>query len=58
MKTYQVTLKYIAYAHYTIEAKSLEDAEAQAYDEVRADSDHATSYGEWTTDSKHEEETL
>jgi hypothetical protein len=48
MKTYHVTLKYEAYAHYTIEADSLEDAEEQAWSEVRADSDHATSYGEWT----------
>lgn len=54
MKTYQVALKYVAYAHYTIEADSLEEAEAQAWDEVRADSDHATSYGEWTADSIEE----
>ena len=57
MKTYKIALKYIAYAHYEIEADSPEDAEAQAWVEVHADPDHAISYGEWTTDSIEEEQT-
>ena len=57
MKTYQVALKYVAYAHYTIEANSPEDAEAQAWARVDADNGEATSYGEWTTDSIEEEQT-
>jgi hypothetical protein len=47
MKTYQVEIRYIAFANYTIEAKSKADAEAQAWAEVDADPDHAMSYGEW-----------
>ncbi len=54
MKTFCISLKYIAYANYEIEAANPEDAEAQAWDEVRADSDHAISYGEWTTESVEE----
>lgn len=54
MKTFCISLKYVAYANYEIEAANQEDAEAQAWDEVRADSDHATSYGEWTTESVEE----
>ena len=54
MKTYQITLKYVAYAHYEIEANSPEEAEEQAWDEVRFGSERATSYGEWTADSIEE----
>jgi hypothetical protein len=46
MKTYQVTLVYTAYVHYEIEAKSEEDAEAQAWQRVDGES---TQYGEWET---------
>lgn len=49
MKAYQVTLKYVAYAHYTIEANSAEEAEAQAG--AQAYEEH---YGEWSTDSIEE----
>lgn len=49
MKTYQVTLKYVAYAHYEIDANSAEEAEAQAWTQ-----DHEEQYGEWTTDSIEE----
>lgn len=51
MKTYQVTLIYTAYAHYTIEANSPEEAEAQAGAQA-----HEEHYGEWTTDSIEEEQ--
>lgn len=54
MKKYHISLKYTAYANYEIEAANPADAEAEAWDEVRADSDHATSYGEWTTASVDE----
>jgi len=47
MKTYQVEIRYTAYANYTIEADSPEDAEVQAWAEVNADPDHAMSHGEW-----------
>lgn len=47
MKTYTVEIRYTAFANYTIEAKNKKDAEAQAWAEVIADSDHATSYGDW-----------
>jgi hypothetical protein len=47
MKTYQVEIRYIAFANYTIEATSKADAEAQAWAEIDADPDHAMSYGEW-----------
>lgn len=57
MKTYKVTLTYVAYAYYDIDADSKEDAIAQAWDEVRADSDHATSYGEWDLVDVEEEQT-
>ena len=49
MKAYQVTLKYVAYAHYTIEANSAEEAEAQAGAQA-----HEEHYGEWSTDSIEE----
>jgi hypothetical protein len=49
MKTYQITLAYTAYAHYTIEAESEEAAEAQAWAQIDADNGEATSYGEWET---------
>jgi hypothetical protein len=49
MKTYQVTLKYVAYAHYEIDANSPEEAEAQAG--AQAYEEH---YGEWSTDSIEE----
>tara|TARA_R110002126_G_scaffold232541_1_gene376903 strand:- start:29 stop:187 length:159 start_codon:yes stop_codon:yes gene_type:complete len=49
MKTYQISLKYVAYAHYTIEADSLEEAEAQAGAQA-----HEEHYGEWSTDSIEE----
>jgi hypothetical protein len=47
MKTYQVEIRYIAFANYTIEAKNEADAEAQAWADVNADPEHASSYGEW-----------
>jgi hypothetical protein len=47
MKTYQVEIRYTAFANYTIEAASKADAQAQAWAEVNADPDHAMSYGEW-----------
>jgi hypothetical protein len=49
MKTYQISLKYVAYAHYTIEADSFEEAEAQAGAQA-----HEEHYGEWSTDSIEE----
>lgn len=49
MKAYQVTLKYVAYAHYTIDANSAEEAEAQAGAQA-----HEEHYGEWSTDSIEE----
>jgi hypothetical protein len=56
MKTYAVEIRYTAFAHYTIEAKDEEDAEAQAWAEVNSDSDQAISYGNWELMSIEEEE--
>ena len=47
MKTYQVEIRYTAYANYTIEAESPEDAEVQAWADVNSDPDHVMSLGEW-----------
>jgi len=47
MKTYQVEIRYTAYANYTLEANSAADAEKQAWAQVHADPDHAHEYGEW-----------
>jgi len=51
MKKYQITLKYVAYTHYEIEANSPEEAEAHAQAGARYDDE---GYGEWTTDSIEE----
>ena len=47
MKTYTVTVRYTVETTYTVEAKNEEGAEAEAWDEVNRDPDHALSYGEW-----------
>lgn len=57
MKTYQVEIRYTAFANYTLEATSKADAEAQAWAEILADSDHASSYGEWELMSIEQEVT-
>ena len=51
MKTYSIAIKYVAYANYTIDANSPEEAEAEAWDDVNSDPDHAISYGEWELES-------
>jgi hypothetical protein len=54
MKTYQISLRYETYAHFEIEADSLEDAEAQAWASIDADCGESTRYGEWSTDNIEE----
>ena len=56
MKTYAVEIRYTAFANYIIEAKDEEDAEDQAWAEVNADLDHASSYGDWELMSIEERE--
>ena len=47
MKTYEIEIRYTAYANYVIEADSPEEAERQAWADVNSDPDHAMSLGEW-----------
>jgi hypothetical protein len=47
MKTYEIEIRYTAYANYVIEADSPEEAERQAWADVNLDPDHAMSLGEW-----------
>jgi hypothetical protein len=47
MKQYTVTVRYTVETTYTVEAEHEEGAEAQAWNEVQKDPDHALSYGEW-----------
>lgn len=54
MQTYSIAIKYVAYAYYTIDANSPEEAETQAWDDVDSDPDHAIRYGEWETESIEE----
>ena len=51
MKTYSIAIKYVAYANYTIDANSSEEAEAEAWDDVNSDPNYAISYGEWELES-------
>jgi hypothetical protein len=49
MKTYQIELKRVSYVNLTIEADSLEKAEAQAWEQVEAD--YYRDDGAWEIES-------
>ena len=49
MKTYEIEIRYTAYAIYTIEADSPEAAEAQAWAKVEANPEEAMRLGKWET---------
>jgi hypothetical protein len=51
MKTYQVTLKYTAYAHIEVVAESPEQAETMAWATIDGAPDEYCGYGEWELDS-------
>jgi hypothetical protein len=55
MKTYQVTLKYTAYAHIEVEAESPEQAELMAWATIDGAPDEYCGYGEWERESIEEQ---
>ena len=56
MKTYTVTVKYIAENTYIIDAEDEDSAESIAWDKVHAE-DHKDWYGQWETVSIEQMET-
>ena len=52
-KTYAITIKYVAYANYTIDAHTPEEAEAEAWADVNSDPD-VLGYGSWELESIEE----
>ena len=55
MKTYEVILRRISYVTYSIEANSVDDAEALAWDELVGDHEADNGDADWSVESIEEE---
>ena len=55
MKTYEVILRRISYVTYSIEANSVDDAEALAWDELVVDHEADNGDADWSVESIEEE---
>jgi len=47
MKTFEVEIRYTAYANYTVEAVDMADAQKQVWAQIDANPERVHEYGEW-----------